>query len=579
VRARRATPLAAVLVAIATVLPTAAWYVVGSREVARRAAEIVAEAGQRLAREIETTATALATRLERVRETEARRPFYHYQSVYHDPEGAAQGLAVTTSPLAGGPTDPLVLSHFQIDAEGRVTVPSVNDRFPELSARDGLAAYCDFLSAMHDAVVLDVDAPPVRDEERVLVLDRAAWQQNLLAESVYGMLTGQEPAHSHDGSAVQGPGRVVVRVGPMRWRTLVVGRGTLLAAMREVATPAGTLVQGFAVSPSDVVATLGERSPKARFEPVGNPHGGEGLSARVGDTGWQLWLPEGAPSALAARAAAAIRSDFIRTFAAGAFAILLAGAAVVLLVARSEGLARQRAAFAAAAAHELKTPIAGLRLYSEMLADGLGRPDEAAEYARHVAEESARLGRVVTNMLDLARLERGAQLVHPRAGDLTPVVATAVDRLRPALADAGLQIACALPDDLPAGQFDPDATTQIVANLLDNAETHTRGCTSRVVEVTLGQCAEHLVLTVADNGPGLPSNLRRRLFRPFQRGTAETSGLGIGLALARSLARAQGGDLVAEDRQQGAAFTLTIPLVRARMSTPQPAAQATSGGP
>ena len=561
-RVRRATPLAAVLVAVATVLPTVAWYVVGSREVARRGVEIVAEAGRRLERDLGTTASALATRLERVRETEARRPFYHYQSIYHDPEGAAQGLAVTPSPLAGGPTDPLVLSHFQIDADGRVTVPSVNDRFPELSARDGLAAYCDFLSAMHDAVVLDVDAPPVRDEERVLVLDRAAWQQNVLAESVYAMLTGQEPAHSHDGSTDHGSGRVVVRVGPMRWRTLVVGQGPLLAALREVSTPAGTLVQGFAVSPDDVAASLGERSSRARFEPVGATPAAAGVSTRVGDTGWRLSLSDPSRPVLAERTAAALRSDFNRTFAAGALAILLAGAALLFLVARSEGLARQRAAFAAAAAHELKTPISSLRLYADMLAEGLGRPDEAAAYARRVADESARLGRVVTNMLDLARLERGAQLVRPRAGDLAATVAETVERLRPALADADVDVSCRLPEGLPPGHFDPDAVAQIVANLLDNAETHTRGCSSRGVEVTLAQHADHLAVTVADDGPGLPRNLRRRLFRPFQRGTAATSGLGLGLALARSLARAQGGDLVVEHPSRGAAFTLTVPLDR-----------------
>lgn len=557
---RRATPLAAVLVAVATVLPTAAWYVVGSRETARRGAEILAEAAARRERELGATAAALAVRLERVRETEARRPFYHYQSVYHDPEGAAQGLAVTPSPLAGGPTDPLVLSHFQIDAAGRVTVPSVNDRFPELSARDGLAAYCDFLSAMHDAVVLDVDAPPVRDEERVLILDRAAWRQNLLAESVYGMLTGQEPADARRSETERGSGRVVVRVGPMRWRTLVVGRGgPLLAALREVATPEGTLVQGFAVSPTDVVASLGERSAGERFEPVGTQPAEAASAVRVGDTGWQLSEADASPPALATRTAAALAASFRRTFAAGAFAIFLAGGALVLLVARSEGLARQRAAFAAAAAHELKTPIASLRLHADMLAEGLGRPEDTTAYARRISEESARLGRVVTNMLDLARLERGAQLVRPTTGDLAASVTEAVDRFRPALAEAGLEVVCALPRDLPAARFDPDAVTQILANLLDNAETHTRGCASRRVEVTLAGRPEGLALTVADNGPGLSRRLRRRLFRTFQRGDAATSGLGLGLALARSLARAQGGDLVAEDHPEGAAFTLTLP--------------------
>ena len=101
-----------------------------------------------------------------------------------------------------------------------------------------------------------------------------------------------------------------------------------------------------------------------------------------------------------------MRSRFHATFAVGALAALLAASAVILLVHRTERLARERAQFSAAAAHELRTPLAGLQLYGEMLAEGAGDPSRGREYARRVAEEAQRLGRVVGNMLGFSRLER-----------------------------------------------------------------------------------------------------------------------------------------------------------------------------
>ncbi len=557
-RRPRAATLAAALVAVAALLPTTAWYVTGTRNLERETAALERDAVGALALQVAAAADGLAARLDAIRSTESDRPFYHYQSLYHDPGGAAQGLAVTPSPLAGGPSDSLVLSHFQIDPQGRVSLPAVNERFPELSAREGLSAYCDFLTAMHDAVVLEPDSPSRRDDERVLILDRLAWEQNLLAESVYALLTGQ-PDQTADLPGERSAGRVVIRVGPMRWRTLMVGSGPLLAAVREVGTPAGTVVQGFAIAPHEALAASVENPNGWRLGPIG-PVDPRRPTAQVADTGWWLSADPGPVLAAAAAAAADLRAGFRRRFTAGLLAVLITAGAVVALVAGSERLAHQRAAFAAAAAHELKTPIASLRLHGEMLADGLGDPAAASSHARRIADESARLGRLVANMLDLARLERGATLVRPVTGDLAAAVADAVERARPALAAAGMQIVLTIAPDLPPARFDRDAVCQILDNLLDNAERHTRGAPRGTVEVTVGARGDRLEVTVADDGQGIPRAARHRLFRAFSRTSDRPSGLGIGLSIGRSLARAQDGDLRLEDRGAGAAFSLTIPV-------------------
>jgi len=106
---RSRTTLALGLTVVALVVPCGAWYIVGSREVRRDAAQI--EAGPR--RFATDTASQLAGRLQErldaLLEAESNRPFYHYQSLYHDPKGASEGASVVPSPLAQGPTDPLVL--------------------------------------------------------------------------------------------------------------------------------------------------------------------------------------------------------------------------------------------------------------------------------------------------------------------------------------------------------------------------------------------------------------------------------------------------------------------------------------
>lgn len=562
---RRRTTLAALALAVAVVLPTTAWYLTGASEARRRARQLEDTVVSGLQGALHRESDRLATRLERLRTGESVRPFFHYQSITHDPRGAAEGLAVAPSPLAQGVSDPLVWTHFQLNENGLVTLPMVNERFPELSSSENFTRFCSLLSELQHAMALGLNKPGGPDsgyfEGELIALRRSEWEQIRDADQVYAAITGrgETPKKTREGNS----GQVIIRVGPLKWHTMVFGSGPTLAALREVETPLGIRLQGFAVAPTGVEQWLGtDTEVEVGFTPsVMLPP--DLLSSPVSDTGW--WLCADA-NPLVERARAEGRAgiiEFRRIFALGAIAVLFSALAVMVVFLQTERLARQRGRFAAAAAHELKTPLASLRLYSEMLSEGLGRPEQSAVYAARVASESGRLGRVVSNMLDLARLERGAQIANPQPGDLGEAVTRCVERLRSSLGDAGLTITTDIANDLPTALFDFDALCQILDNLLDNAEKYTREQPDRHAEIVVRNATDGIEITVSDNGPGIPHAERRSLFKAFRRPDDDNApaGLGLGLALARSLARAQGGDLeVSDDRGTGASFLLKLPL-------------------
>ncbi len=560
--------VASVLVAVAVLAPTVAWYITGSREAARQARERVDRAIKDLEAQVTVGAERLGERLEFMRIRESARPFYHYQNLYHDPRGAAQGLAVTTSPLAQGASDPLIWAHFQIDEMGSVSVPTVSERFPELSTDEGFSHFCQVLTELQNGFVVagmgtpgSAGATDLDDGDQLIALDHDTWEQISLADAVYAELTGRT---SDTGSRPstrggQADGDVVIRVGPLVWHTIVLGAGPSLAALRQVTTPNGLLVQGFVVGADGVGEWLGSQ---ASFTPA-VPAAIGVVSVPVADTEWQLGVDAATALLTAQSEGREIVRQFRRAFGFTSTGALLAALAVVAIVAQTDRLAHQRARFAAAAAHELKTPLTSLRLHGEMLAEGLGDPDRWPTYAARILPETQRLGRVVSNMLDLSRLEQGAPLASPVDGDLGEAVAACVARVRPALEDAGMAVDVHVDEDLPPVRFDRDALSQILVNLLDNAEKYSRSTADRRVAIRLATGRDGARITVSDNGPGIGRRARHGLFRPFDRPTDPNApaGLGLGLALARSLAVAQDGDLRLVDGDgQGATFELTLPL-------------------
>jgi len=565
------TLLAMLLLAIGLAVPSVAWYAAGWRSAQRQATLALEEPRRDAERIAGKLAAQLADRLDALRDRESDRPFYHYQALYHDPAGASEGASVAPSPLSRGPDDPLVLAHFEVTGSGALTMPTLG----AAPAPAGLVARQRGVArALAPAVPALVAAlPPVtpigrRAEppgpaddpppgRKVETLAQSAYAQNLQAPQLYRDIKLKQAGGRPQGPAIaDDPRPVVVETSGFVWTTLDAGGTPVLAAVRKVRGPGERRLQGFVVDTATVAGLLGVTDLPARFAPAAMS-AADRIAVPVAGTGWAVSIDANAALPAAVTRAETIRGRFRRDFALGLLAAVLAGLAVIGLVWQSERLAVQRSRFAAAAAHELRTPLAGLRMYGEMLAEGMGEPARARDYARTIASEAERLGRVVANVLGFTRLERGTLRADPVAGDPAVVVRAIVDRHRPALEAAGAAVGLEVEPGLPEARFDADALHQIVHNLLDNAERHTRQAADRRIEVSLARTTAGVAIAVGDHGPGFQLGSTRARGGPPP---SQTAGLGLGLRVVEALARAQGGAVTyAATPGGGARVTVILP--------------------
>ncbi len=224
-----------------------------------------------------------------------------------------------------------------------------------------------------------------------------------------------------------------------------------------------------------------------------------------------------------------------------------------------EAFERQRA-FIADASHELKTPLTLIRVDTEVLQGNLQDPDDR-ELAEEVLAETDRMGTILSDLLTMARLDAGALEVARKPFDLSNLIEEETERFRVRATHEGVRLEVRAPDELLA-TGDPARTGQILAALLDNALRFTPSGGS--VEIYAYRQDGAVEATVTDTGPGIPPEHLPRVFDRFYRAesarTREGGGTGIGLAIARSLARAQNGDLEAENTEDGGAvFRLKLP--------------------
>ncbi len=245
-------------------------------------------------------------------------------------------------------------------------------------------------------------------------------------------------------------------------------------------------------------------------------------------------------------------------------AILSGGSLLFWQARRSEAEAAQKTSFVANVSHEFKTPLTTIRLYAELLEQGRVRDAaQGGDYLRTIGRETQRLARLVNNALDFSRLEQGQKKFARETFDLSAELTRLLDTHEPRVAEAGLTLRRELPDGALPATTDRDALEQIVINLLDNACKYAGEGMEVSVRVAAGARGGAEV-RVADRGPGVPAEHRERIFEKFHRVddtlTAEKSGAGLGLSIARQLARGLGGDLTFSPRSGGGAeFILTLP--------------------
>ena len=244
-----------------------------------------------------------------------------------------------------------------------------------------------------------------------------------------------------------------------------------------------------------------------------------------------------------------------------ALAVYLVTAVVVSQLAT---LSRRRAAAALdaevktavlrAVSHDLRSPLTAIAAASEVLEGGAERltTAERAELVSSVRQETRRLVRLVGNLLDLSRLEAGAAVPRRELWTVDGLVARSLEAIGP---DAD-RVAVSLPAEAPLLHIDAGQIERVLVNLLENALK----VSSEPVELTTAFDDGMVVVRVLDQGPGLDPETAERIFEPFERGRASGDGAGLGLAIARGFAIANGGRVWAEPRDgRGAAFALALP--------------------
>jgi two-component system sensor histidine kinase KdpD len=229
---------------------------------------------------------------------------------------------------------------------------------------------------------------------------------------------------------------------------------------------------------------------------------------------------------------------------------------------------RMRAALLSSVSHDLRTPLAVITgaISSLLHGDRALDTETRSELLRTAYQEAERLNRLVGNLLDMTRLEAGAIQVRKEWQPLEEVVGAALTRLEGTPDDAAAlrehPLTIDLPAELPLVPLDGVLIEQVLVNLLDNALKHTPDGTP--ITVRAWSEPNHVVVEVADRGPGLPPDLKQQVFDKFTRGAAPSNGresVGLGLAICRGMVEAHGGRIWVEPGASGgASFRFTLPL-------------------
>ncbi|HTO73959.1 MAG TPA: HAMP domain-containing sensor histidine kinase, partial [Gemmatimonadales bacterium] len=444
---------------------------------------------------------------------------------------AAAGQAPSCGPRDGGKWV------FRIDLRDRslVTIPAVRSSDEQRRLRDTVLADAGrpgTAGARYHALWIPGDAAG-----RVVVYGLRAAQSGATAIpgaaiAAYGLVTcARAMADSLLGGAMAG--------APLLPSPLLSGLSNDSVLSIAVTTQSGDTLYRSAAP---------ESSP---FE-AATALGGGGLLARV-------TLRRGAIERLAVAPPQAARLPLLLGLLVLTGSLAVVG---VLQLRREHELARLRSDFTSSVSHELRTPLAQILLFGETLSLGRARSDEERRQAAGtIVQEARRLMHMVDNVLHLSRLERGVPAVRPAPVVLAPELARIADDFRRLPAAAGMELRTRLDPEV-AANVDAGALRQIVLNLLENAGKYAPGA-----PVTLGleRNGSEAKVWVEDRGPGLADEDLERIWLPFTRGAAghqaSSGGSGIGLAVVRALAQAQGGTATAFNQEGRCRFTVTLPLI------------------
>ncbi|HAH06959.1 MAG TPA: hypothetical protein DCM05_10610 [Elusimicrobia bacterium] len=228
--------------------------------------------------------------------------------------------------------------------------------------------------------------------------------------------------------------------------------------------------------------------------------------------------------------------------------------------AKLQELDRMKKTFVASVTHELRSPLGAIESQVRELMADPARAQSDRESLERIRKNASRLEHFVTNLLEMAKIERGKLEFSPKAGALGPIVEDTALFFTPRAREAGIDLSCRVEPDLPELKLDGDLIAQVLTNLVSNALKFTpKG--GRVL-VSAGKGGRGVEVAVADTGVGIPPEALARVFAPFERvkNPIKAGGAGLGLAIAKSIVEMHGGHLRAESEPgKGSRFVFELP--------------------
>jgi len=240
-----------------------------------------------------------------------------------------------------------------------------------------------------------------------------------------------------------------------------------------------------------------------------------------------------------------------------------AGLATVRALRREERALREREQFVAAVTHELKTPLASIRLLAELIEGGDLPPETVRDFGARTVRESDRLAKLVDSVLRYARLEHGLRPEQLQLLELEELAQAALHATRALAAERGFELRLSRAATKVLVRGEHEALLSAVSELVENATKY--GAPAAGIELCVRVHAGRARIEVLDRGRGVPDAERERIFEPFQRLgdelTRERAGVGLGLALVRGVAQAHGGEAGCSSREGGGScFWMELPI-------------------
>ena len=235
-------------------------------------------------------------------------------------------------------------------------------------------------------------------------------------------------------------------------------------------------------------------------------------------------------------------------------------------VQRELGTVQMRSRFVSSVSHELKTPLTAIRVLAETLRLRATRPEKQAQYLDTIVGESERLTRLLNNVLDFTKIERGAKTYHRQPHALSEIVRAAASAVQYPLEQKQFHLHVDVSDRLPPMNVDRDAIEQAILNLLVNAMKYSGE--SRDIELGLEKLDGEAVIRVVDRGVGIAPEEQGHIFSQFYRvQTSENQhvpGTGLGLTLVDHIVKGHGGHVTVESALgRGSTFAIHLPIARA----------------